>query len=357
MSKSHPEKLPKIARYKPYYEELEANKTYLWCACGLSKNQPYCDGSHQGTGFLPVKYKASEDEEVLLCGCKHTADAPFCDGTHNNLKDEYDTDDPDSPENKAIGEVHTGDDGRARLNGSCFVASLDKLERQSQGNLNWAAVITAEQGAKYQSVFLLEIAAGRTPVIHFAQRDVILLLTQGQGNINISSQTFDIKSISGIYIRPGEKFRLHNTGPEKLVIIAAVCPLAKTPEFTDELAADFNDEYPQRTIGIDQANQLPMADRFFQVLVDKTMGSTSVTQFIGDIPRSKAAPHRHLYEETLVILGGKGCMWTESRKAWVKTGDVIFLPRKQLHSLECTDMDGMTLAGVIYPGDNPSINY
>ena len=102
MSESHPENLPKIARYKPYYDELEADKTYLWCACGLSKNQPYCDGSHQGTGFLPVKYKASEDEEVLLCGCKHTADAPFCDGTHNNLKDEYDTDDPDSLENKAI---------------------------------------------------------------------------------------------------------------------------------------------------------------------------------------------------------------------------------------------------------------
>jgi quercetin dioxygenase-like cupin family protein len=67
--------------------------------------------------------------------------------------------------------------------------------------------------------------------------------------------------------------------------------------------------------------------------------------------------HRHLYEESIVVLKGAGFMWTEDVKTAVATGDVIFLPRKQLHSLECTDPDGMLLAGVIYPGDNPSINY
>ena len=105
-----------------------------------------------------------------------------------------------------------------------------------------------EQGAKYQSLFLLELGTGRSPVIHFAQRDVILLLTQGQGNINISSHNFDIKPETGIYVRPGEQFRLHNTGPEKLVIFAAVCPLAKAPEFADELVTNFNEAYPRRTL-------------------------------------------------------------------------------------------------------------
>ncbi|MCZ6830678.1 MAG: cupin domain-containing protein [Gammaproteobacteria bacterium] len=100
-----------------------------------------------------------------------------------------------------------------------------------------------------------------------------------------------------------------------------------------------------------------MADRFFQILVDKCIGSNVVTQFIGDVPKSKAAMHRHLYEESIVILKGSGFMWTEDLKTPVATGDVIFLPRKQIHSLECTDPDGMMLAGVIYPGDNPAINY
>ena len=351
------EDLPKIAQYKPFYEELEAGKTYFWCACGLSKKQPYCDGSHQGTGILPVKYKPAEYEEVLFCGCKRTAEAPFCDGTHNSLKDVYDSDDPDSPENQAIGEVNADDGGRARLNGHCFVASVAKLKRQNRGNLHWTAVLTDEQGAIYQSLFLLEIDEGQSPVIHFGQRDVILLLTEGWGKINISSQIFDIEPETGIYVRPGEQFRLHNTGPEKLVIFAAVCPLAKTPEFAGELAGNFNHEFPRRIIGIDPASRQTMADRFFQILVDKTLGSSSVTQFIGDIPISKAAPHRHLYEETLVILRGRGYMWTENRKARVNAGDVIFLPRKQLHSLECTGPESMLLAGVIYPGDNPSINF
>ncbi len=120
---------------------------------------------------------------------------------------------------------------------------------------------------------------------------------------------------------------------------------------------NFDTLYPVRTVGIDPDKRQTMADRFFQVLVDKDIGSTVVTQFIGDVPFSKAAPHRHLYEESIVVLRGAGCMWTENGKAPVAAGDVIFLPRKQIHSLQCTDPDGMMLAGVIYPGDNPSINY
>ena len=71
----------------------------------------------------------------------------------------------------------------------------------------------------------------------------------------------------------------------------------------------------------------------------------------------KARAHRHLYEETLIVLAGEGMMWTETRKAPVSAGDVIFLPRKQLHSLQCIGDRPMLVAGVIHPGDNPSINY
>lgn len=357
MAEFNPDDLPVIARYKPYYEELEGGKTYLWCACGLSKNQPFCDNSHLGTGIMPVKYKAAAYEEVLFCGCKRTADAPFCDGAHNNLKDVYDTDDPNSPENKAIPEVAAGPDGRAMLNGGCFVASLEKLAQHQEGNLAWSAVITGEQGAQYQSMFMLEAGAGESPVILFGDRDVILLVSSGRGHINISSQEFEIGPQTGIYVRPGEQFRLKNDGPDKLIALAAVCPLSEAPKFSAEMAANFDHDHPRRAIGIDSAHRQSMADRFFQMLVDKTMGSEVVTQFIGDIPISKAAPHRHLYEESIVVLRGHGFMWTENKKTRVTAGDVIFLPRKQLHSLECTDPDSMMVAGVIYPGDNPSINY
>lgn len=76
---------PKIADKQPRAIELEAGKTYAWCACGLSEDQPLCDGSHKGTEFKPVIFKAEEGKTAYLCMCKHTSNPGFCDGTHNNL--------------------------------------------------------------------------------------------------------------------------------------------------------------------------------------------------------------------------------------------------------------------------------
>jgi CDGSH-type Zn-finger protein len=76
---------PTIAQKSPYPVEVEAGKSYYWCACGLSANQPFCDGSHKTTSFTPVKFEAPESKTVYLCGCKHTATSPFCDGTHAGL--------------------------------------------------------------------------------------------------------------------------------------------------------------------------------------------------------------------------------------------------------------------------------
>lgn len=76
---------PEIARKAPFPVEVEAGKTYFWCACGKSANQPFCDGSHKGSSFTPIKYTATADERVFFCGCKHSARKPLCDGTHKTL--------------------------------------------------------------------------------------------------------------------------------------------------------------------------------------------------------------------------------------------------------------------------------
>ncbi len=75
---------PVIADRKPTVLELEPG-TYWWCACGRSKNQPWCDGSHKGTEFSPVKLEVTEKKRYALCLCKHTKKSPLCDGTHKNL--------------------------------------------------------------------------------------------------------------------------------------------------------------------------------------------------------------------------------------------------------------------------------
>lgn len=73
-----------IAQKAPYVMELEPGN-YAWCACGQSNNQPYCDGSHKGTGFSPVTFKVDEKQKLALCGCKQSGNAPYCDGTHATL--------------------------------------------------------------------------------------------------------------------------------------------------------------------------------------------------------------------------------------------------------------------------------
>ena len=76
---------PVIARRKPYFCVLEKGKAYVWCACGRSKTQPFCDGSHRGSGFSPVEFKAEESGTIPFCGCKNSANKPRCDGTHRSL--------------------------------------------------------------------------------------------------------------------------------------------------------------------------------------------------------------------------------------------------------------------------------
>ncbi len=76
---------PIIADNKPVKVELEKDTEYYFCACGKSKNQPFCDGSHKGTDFTPKKFTAEESGDAYLCACKQTGNAPFCDGTHKKF--------------------------------------------------------------------------------------------------------------------------------------------------------------------------------------------------------------------------------------------------------------------------------
>lgn len=77
--------VPIIAQKAPYPVEVEAGKTYFWCACGKSQKQPFCDGSHKDTSINPIKHTAENDGKAFFCGCKASGNGALCDGSHSKL--------------------------------------------------------------------------------------------------------------------------------------------------------------------------------------------------------------------------------------------------------------------------------
>lgn len=76
---------PVCVQKLPHSIKLEAGD-YWWCSCGQSQKQPFCDGSHKGSDFSPVKFTLTAGKTVSLCGCRQTANQPFCDGSHSNIE-------------------------------------------------------------------------------------------------------------------------------------------------------------------------------------------------------------------------------------------------------------------------------
>ncbi len=348
-----------IARLKPYLVQVEKGKSYFWCACGLSKKQPFCDGSHKVTEFFPLKWVAEQTGEKLLCACKQTRAQPFCDGSHNSLSDTYaEADEADGDRAKLVDYV-PGEGGalKAKLDNGCYVIRVPESAMSAVGTMKIYPVIGEVDGAKNLSQYQAIVAAGQSPVLSYPGSDVVLFIVSGQGTVNIGDRAFPVSAETGVCIKPGEGFQITNKDAEPIAMNISVCPPCATPETLEQMPKDFDTSIPDRVQGVDESKQEAMADRFFQVLIGDKSHGTAVSQFIGEIPQSRAAHHRHLYEETITILSGEGFMWTDETKTPVKPGDTIFLPLKQAHSLECTTPGGMRLIGLFYPSMSPAINY
>ncbi|MEE9579856.1 MAG: CDGSH iron-sulfur domain-containing protein, partial [Nitrosomonadaceae bacterium] len=70
---------------EPFAIDVKVGVTKAFCACGLSMNGPYCDGSHVITDKTPYVVKFEEDKTIYACGCQESSNRPYCDGSHKKL--------------------------------------------------------------------------------------------------------------------------------------------------------------------------------------------------------------------------------------------------------------------------------
>lgn len=342
---------------KPCLVALVEGQRYRWCTCGLSKTQPFCDQSHVGSNFRPLIFTAQETDEELLCACKRTRTPPYCDGAHNSLSASYGEPMDEAASDAALVPMSVDSDGvgRAALDANCFVVRPSDATTFRAGGLALYQVIGPQDGAKRLSQFAGSVEAGEAATVRFAGSDTAIYAISGNGMLEIGDRRFALKAESSALVRAGEAFRLSSAKPMRINV--TVCPLGPQPEVLDSMPLVFDNSIPNRIEAVDPGQRSEMADRYYQVLIDGKTQATEVTQFIGHIPQSRAAHHRHLYEETITILSGEGVMWTDATKAVIRAGDTIFLPRKQSHSVECISSDGMTIVGVLYPSMSPALNY
>jgi quercetin dioxygenase-like cupin family protein len=246
---------------------------------------------------------------------------------------------------------------RNNLQSGCFVLDQSDLVLTGQSNLRWAQVIGKDDQARKLSLFYLEAGPGNSPPVSAGNSEAVLFLQEGQCDISISGRRFEAMPGTGVHIRSGEQFSLLNESGDVCRWLVSVCPRVEELAFGSRAEKPFDSKYAERTVAISEQKMQATEDRYYQLLVGPSIGSESVTQFIGRIPLSKAPEHFHLYEEAICILSGHGRMWTGKQSAEVRPGSIIFLPRKQTHSLECLDEHGMELMGVFYPAGSPTINY
>jgi mannose-6-phosphate isomerase-like protein (cupin superfamily) len=242
-----------------------------------------------------------------------------------------------------------------RLDGNCRVFLTARAPLHAKGAMRYCAVVTPANGALFLSQFYARISHGSSPVISADGRHTVLFVSAGTGQVEISGRRFPVEPLTGVYVRPGETYRIETV--ERLEVFISNGPGSEDLLWAERMDTAFDADHPRRCACVDASQRHKMAERHYQLLIAREHGSTVVTQFIGNIPLSKAEPHRHLYEEALIFLNGAGSVWTENTKAHVGGGDVVFLPRKQVHSVQCATPGGFDVVGVIYPGDNPSVNY
>jgi mannose-6-phosphate isomerase-like protein (cupin superfamily) len=248
------------------------------------------------------------------------------------------------------------------LEGGCRVSRLREGTPEEHGSLRIFRHVDRASGASAISLRVLELARGVSPTLANPSCDELLFVLAGSGAVLLDGQSHAVGPETGIYVRPGAKFAVEvdPSGPEPLTLISSRCPDpgpdGDTGPPVAHAAAPSGTGRPP-IVRLSERVAQTTADRWYRVLLDETVGSAQVTQFVGGIPPGRAPDHYHEYEEVLCILKGEGRLWAGASSTPIEAGSCVFLPRRQVHCVENTGRGELRLLGVFYPAGSPAVRY
>ena len=243
------------------------------------------------------------------------------------------------------------------LEGGCRVSTMHEGTPRVIGSLSIWNHIGRASGAEAISLRLLEFGPGTSPVLRNRECDEVLYVLEGACAIHIDGSVYEVGPETGIYLRPGQRLSVTNSGSDVVQFVSSQCPEEGAGVLTEMDQPVDTPNQQSQIVRLSDRRALPTADRWYRVLVDDEIGSEQVTQFVGSIPPGRAPDHFHEYEEVLFILRGEGTMWTGETNTPIGPGSCIYLPKRQVHCVENMGTGELRLLGVFYPAGSPAVRY
>jgi mannose-6-phosphate isomerase-like protein (cupin superfamily) len=231
----------------------------------------------------------------------------------------------------------------------CVVHELDAPAGEGD-RLTSRATLGPHVGCTVLEQHVLELAPGGSTTRGAGEREEVLFVLSGRGDLRLGGAEHALEPESGAYLAPGETYELRNLGDEPLRLVAV-----SIPDPVPAGAATGERAVVRRLA--DQAAQEATTQREFRIVADPASGLRSATHFVGYIPTARAPDHMHYYDEVIYILDGEGAMHMNGESAALRRGSCIHLPARTVHCLENFGPEAMKVVAVFRPAGSPAAAY
>ena len=217
----------------------------------------------------------------------------------------------------------------------------------------WTTVCHERQGCLNLEQRLASIDVGGVWTQKFDRAQDVAFVVSGKGRAVLEEREYVLKAGMGFLAPEGKAYALHNDGNEALVLVSVLSPRPGHPSGIAPAAK----VRPPGRLTLDERvveGEAAGVERRFKVMINPRLGAKYVTQFIGEIEKSKAPAHKHTYEEVIYILEGRGVMHLDQGDFPVEPGSCIYLPAGSMHCLENLYDQPIRLLGVFCPAGSPA---